>query len=405
MSIFRGTAHLPAAVARDYDFGMSEATKLATDYRTEFADFGDAVYLNVSYHGPLPLASIRAAQEALEWKKLPFRIPDGVHFDLPDRVRGKLARVVGAQPNDVAITTGASAGTASVAAGIDWQPGDEVLIGQREFPLHFSTWLPYERAGKLTRRVISPAGRFITADDYIRAIGPRTKLVSASLVRFDDGARLDAARVAEACHAVGAMLLLDASQCAGAMPISVTDLAADFIVGSGYKWLLGPYGVAFFWVKPEAGERLVTGPLNFMALEGARNFSGLPTENLRAVPGARRWDAAETANFTNLAALDASLDLVLAVGIDAVADHNHALVSQIIERLPGSRCVLASPAERERRGPYVCIAARDPNETPALFEKLRANRIYASLREGSIRISPYLYNTPEQISRAMDLLS
>lgn len=381
------------------------ATKLATDYRSEFADFGDVIYLNVSYQGPLPLAAVRAAHEALEWKMLPFRIPDGLHFDLPDRVRGKIGRIIGAQPDDVAITTGASAGMACVAAGMDWQPGDEVLVGQREFPVHFSSWLPYERAGKLTMRVISPAGRFITADDYIRAIGPRTRIVSASLVRFNDGARLEAARVAKACHAVGAMLLLDASQCAGAMPMTVAELGADFIVCSGYKWLLGPYGTGFFWVAPEADKRLKTGPLNFMALEGARDFSGLPAENLRIVPGARRWDAAETANFTNLAALDASLDLVLAASVDAVARHNHALVSQVIERLAGSCCTLASPAERERRGPYVCIRSRDRSETPALFEKLRANGVIVSLREGSIRIAPYLYNTPEQISRLMDLLS
>lgn len=384
---------------------MTNATKAATDYRTEFADFGDAIYMNVSYQGPLPLAAVRAAEEALKWKMLPFNIPDGLHFDLPDRVRTKIAQIIGAEPDDVAITTGAGAGSACVAAGIDWQPGDEVLIGQREFPIHYSSWLPYEGAGKLNMRVISPASRFITADDYVRAIGPRTRIVSASLVRFDDGARLDAARVAKACHAVGAMLLLDASQCAGATPLTVAELGADFVVCSGYKWLLGPYGAGFFWVAPEAGKRLQLGPLNYQALEGARNFAGLPVENVRAVPGARRWDAAETANFTNLAALDASLDLVLAVGVDTVADHNHALVSQIIERLPGSRCTLASPAERERRGPYICIAGRDPTETTALFEKLRANRIFVSLREGAIRISPYLYNTPEQISYLMDLLS
>jgi len=384
---------------------MNPATELAIDYRKEFADFGDVIYLNVSYQGPLPLTAVRAAEKALKWKMLPFNIPDALHFDLPDRVREKIARIIGAQPDDVAITTGASAGAACVAAGVDWRPGDEVLIGQREFPIHYSSWLPYERAGKLAMRKVSPAGRFITADDYIRAIGPRTRIVSASLVRFNDGARLDAARVAEACHAVGAMLLLDGSQCTGAMPMTVAELGADFIVCSGYKWLLGPYGTGFFWVAPEAGERLTTGPLNFQALEGARNFSDLPAESLRVVPGARRWDAAETANFTNLAALDASLDLVLAAGVDAVACHNQALVGQIIDRLLGSRCVLASPAERERRGPYVCIAGRDPSETAALFEKLQANRIFVSLREGAIRIAPYLYNTPEQISRMMDLLA
>ncbi|MGA9632497.1 MAG: hypothetical protein WBQ63_13800, partial [Candidatus Acidiferrales bacterium] len=89
---------------------MANATQLATDYRKEFADFGDAIYMNVSYQGPLPLASVRAAEEALKWKMLPFNIPDSAHFDLPDRVRTKIARIIGAQPDDVAITTGAGAG-------------------------------------------------------------------------------------------------------------------------------------------------------------------------------------------------------------------------------------------------------------------------------------------------------
>ena len=260
-----------------------------------------------------------------------------------------------------------------------------MLIGQREFPIHYSRWLPYERAGKLAMRKVSPAGRFITADDYIRAIGPRTRIVSASLVRFNDGARLDAARVAEACHAVGAMLLLDASQCVGAMPMAVEELGADFIVGSGYKWLLGPYGTGFFWVAPEAGERLTTGPLNYQALEGARNFSDLPAESLRVVPGARRWDAAETANFTNLAALDASLDLVLAAGVEAVACHNQELVSQIIERLPGSRCVLASPAERERPGPTSASPAA-PRTRQQRFSKAAGE---SHLRQPARRLHPY----------------
>ena len=79
---------------------MNPATQLAIDYRKEFADFGDVIYLNVSYQGPLPLTAVRAAEEALKWKMLPFNIPDGLHFDLPDRVREKIARIIGAQPED-----------------------------------------------------------------------------------------------------------------------------------------------------------------------------------------------------------------------------------------------------------------------------------------------------------------
>ena len=131
-------------------------------------------------------------------------------------------------------------------------------------------------------------------------------------MRFDNGARLDARRVAQACEKFGAALLLDISQCAGAMKLDMRELGAAMAVCSGYKWLLGPYGTGFFWVANEWIERLTLGSVYFMALEGARNFHALPVENQQPVPGARRWDSAETANFTNLAAFDSSLDLLFA---------------------------------------------------------------------------------------------
>ena len=170
-------------------------------------------------------------------------------------------------------------------------------------------------------------------------------------------------------------------------------------------WLSGPYGTGFFWIAEEWIERLPLGAVYFMALEGARDFHALPMSNWRPAPGARRWDAAETANFTNLAAFDSSLDLMLRIGSGAVELFIDALVNQIIDGLPRTNCVLASPAEREGRGPYVCISARDPEETPALYEKLRAAKISVSLRGKALRIAPHIYNTPEDISRLMKVLS
>ncbi|HUJ30654.1 MAG TPA: aminotransferase class V-fold PLP-dependent enzyme [Candidatus Acidoferrum sp.] len=375
------------------------------DYRREFADFEGVAYLNIANQGPLPLASARASQAAIEAKKLPHRISDNLYFDLPDRVREKIARLIGAVPDEIAVTTGASAGLAAVAAGIDWQPGDEVLVARDEFPAHLAAWLPYENAGKLRVRVLTPRGRFISAEDYVEHIGPRTRVVSASLVRYNDGARLDAARVAQACHAANAALLLDISQCAGAVPMSVRDLRADFAVSSAYKWLLGPYGTGFFWVAREWTDRLRCGPLYWQALEGARDFHSLTLGNLRAAAGARRWDSPETASFVQLAALDASLEFLLKVGTEAIAAHNDALMSEIIDRLPRDRCALATPAERDRRGPYVCVAARKPEKTAQLLEQLREAQIIVSLRENALRISSHLYNTPEHVERLVKVLS
>jgi selenocysteine lyase/cysteine desulfurase len=375
------------------------------DWRKEFAEFDDVTYLDAATQGPLPLASAQAAKEALEWKKLPFLIPNGTYFNLPDRIRASIGKIIHAEPDDIALTAGASAGFAAVAAGIDWKKGDEVIVARGEFPAHFATWLPYEKAGKLRVKVIASAERFISADDYLSAISARTRIISASLVRFDNGARLDAKRVADACHAAGALFLLDASQCAGALPIDVGATGADFLVSSGYKWLLGPYGTGFFWARREWSDRLRDGPVYWQSLEGADNFHGLPLDGLRVRAGARRWDSPETASFTNLAAFDASLNLVNSVGTDKIYEHAASLSRLAAERLPMDRCVLASPSNGERRGQFVCVAARTPEKTADLFKKLRKEKIVVCLREGVLRISPHIYNTEHDVLRLIAAMS
>ncbi|HYS22484.1 MAG TPA: aminotransferase class V-fold PLP-dependent enzyme [Candidatus Eisenbacteria bacterium] len=376
-----------------------------TDWRKEWFEIEDATYLNAAGQGPLPRVALHAAGQALEWKKFPHTIPDSVYFDLPNRVRTSLAKLIGGAAEEIAITTGTSSGLAAVAAGLDWRPGDEVLIARGEFPAHFTTWLPMQASAQLKVIVVEPRGRFLTADDFIAQIGPRTRLVSASLVRFDDGARLDAAKVARACHDAGALLLLDVAQCAGALPIDVRALGADFVAASGYKWLLSPYGTGFFWARAELIERMRVGPFYWMALEDAEKFHTLSTGVYNLAKGARRWDSPETASFSNLAAMDASLALLLRIGVEAVWEHTQRLTAMMIDRLPRDRYVLASPGSADARGPYACVAARKPDMTAQLFERLRAAQVFVSLREGALRISPHLYNSERDIDRLLTVLA
>jgi selenocysteine lyase/cysteine desulfurase len=371
------------------------------DWRKEWFEFDDTTYLNVAEQGPIPRVAIRAVQTAMEWKKFPHTIPSSAYFDLPNRVRTSIARLIGGQPEEIALTTGASSGIAAVANGLDWRADDEVLIAKGEFPAHFATWKPMEALGRLRVKLVSPRERYITADDFIAAISPKTRLVSASLVRFDDGSLLDAERVARACHEAGALLLLDASQCAGAMPIDAVKLGADFIAAAGYKWLLGPYGTGFFWAPSEQIEKMPVGPFYWMALDGAEKFHSLSlsVEEAKPARGARRWDAPETASYFNLAALDASLEFLLQVGTDTIAAHNRRLIAEMFERLPRDRCVPASPADASRRGPYGCFAARTAEKTAALYGKLRKNNVIVSLREGHLRIAPHLFNTERDLDK------
>ncbi|HLQ00451.1 MAG TPA: aminotransferase class V-fold PLP-dependent enzyme [Candidatus Limnocylindria bacterium] len=377
------------------------------DWRKEWFEFEDTTYLNLAGQAPMPRTSIRAAQAAIEWKKYPHQKLDSTFFEVPNRIRASVARLVGGKPEEIAITTGASTGMAAVAYGLSWKPGDEVVTAKGEFPLQYTAWKPMEEREGVKLKIVSPRERFITADDLLAAMTAKTRLVSVSLVRFDDGSLLDAARVAAACHAQGALLLLDISQCCGAMTLEPEKLGADFMVCAGYKWLLGPFGTGFFWAKSEHIGNMRPGPFYWMAVAGSDNFSALSFDDPKPAPAAKRWDTAEAASYFNfnLVAMDVSIDFVVRVGPDTVAAHNRKLIDQMYERLPKDRCVPASPLDATHRGPYGCFAARSPEKTAALYDTLRKAGVITSLRQGSIRVSPHLYNTERDIDRLISVVT
>jgi cysteine desulfurase/selenocysteine lyase len=381
------------------EFMATATTSPITDYRQEWFEIEDATYLNLAAQSPMPKVAHRAVQTAIEWKKFPHRIADSAYFEVPNRIRASIAKLIGASSEEIALTTGASTGMSAVAYGLTWKPGDEVLTARGEFPLQYTTWKPMETRADIVMKVVAPRDRFITADDFLSAMTPRTRLVSVSLVRFDNGVLLDAARIAAACHAQGALLLLDVSQACGAVPLDVNALRADFMVCAGYKWLLSPYGTGFFWARNEHTDKMRPGPFYWAAAEGAEDFHSLAFENPKPVRGARRWDMAETSNYFNFAAMDASLQFVLQFGPEAVEAHNRKLIDLLFERLPKDRCVPASPLNSAQRGPYGCFAARTPEKTAELYHKLMKEKIITSLREGNIRVSPHLYNSERDIDR------
>ena len=378
-----------------------------TDWRQEWFEIEDATYLNLAGESPMPKVAIRAVQAALEAKKNPHHKADSTFFEVPNRIRASLAKLIGGKPEEIAVTSGASAGVAAVAYALTWKPGDEVITAKGEFPLQYTTWKPMEEREQLKLKIVSPRERFITADDLIAAITPRTRLVSVSMVRYDDGSLLDAARVADACHKQGALFLLDASQSCGAIPMDVNQLGADFIVSAGYKWLLGPYGTGFFWAKSEHLNIIRPGPFNWMAVAGSDNFAALNFEDPEPAPSAKRWDSPEWASYFNfnLAAMDVSVDFVVRMGPELVAAHNRKLIELMFERLPKDRFVIASPLDAARRGPYGCFAARSPEKTAQVYQHLRKENVVVSLREGNIRVSPHLYNTERDIDRLISVVT
>ena len=378
-----------------------------TDWRQEWFEFEDATYLNLAGQSPMPKVSLRAIQSAIADKKYPHHRTDSVFYEVPNRIRANIAQLIGAKSEEIALTTGASAGVTAVAYALDWKRGDEVIVAAKEFPLQYTIWKPMEERVGLKVKIVSPRDRFLDADDLIGALTPKTRLVSVSHVRFDDGSLLDAKRLAAACHAQGALLLLDVSQSCGAIPMNVRELGADFIVCAGYKWLFGPFGTGFFWIKHELLSSMLPAPFYWMAVAGSDNFAKLDFANPRPEDSAKRWDAPEWASYFNfnLAGFDASIEFVLRMGAETVERHNRGLIELMFARLPKDRCVPASPLDAAKRGPYGCFAARTPEKTVALYHKLRSENVIVSLREGNIRVSPHLYNTERDIDRLIAVVT
>ncbi len=380
-------------------------TEKAVDWREEFWGMDERVFLDCANQGPFPRATIRAVEQALELKKYPERLTAEHYFELPQQARAGLAKLIGAEPGEIALTNGASDGINAVANGLEWKAGDEIVLPAREFPANYFAWKHLEERGVQVREVEPADGRFVAADDLLAALTEKTRLVAASYVGYADSNRIDLARVGQACRARSIPLVVDASQAVGALAFTVEELRCDFLVAAGYKWLFSPYGTGFFYARQEWQQRLKVRDIRWLAVEGAENFNQLPRQNWRLVPDARRWDSVEVSNWLNLSAFKTSVEFLLRVGVSEIERHVRRLCDHLVDRLPRDRCVLRSPAEPARRGPYVCVAARSAEKTRALWDTLRQRNIFVSLRADALRVAPNIYNREWEIDRLLAVLA
>src|SRR6266849_2614021 len=379
--------------------------KQSIDWKNEWFPIEDATYLNFAAHAAIPSVALNAVQVSVAAKSRPHIVDDQSFFSVAQSLRQSLATLIGASPDDIALTTGAGAGLATVAYALKWSAGDEVIIAGGEFPVHYATWKPMEAREGITVRITHPEGQFIQSGDLIAAMTPQTRVISVSHVRFDDGSILDASSLAAACKKNGTLLVLDVSQSCGAIPMDVRSLGADFIVCAGYKYLLSPWGTGFLWSKPENLDSLRPGPYNWLS-QGVESFARLNFVDPEPAPTLSRWDSAEAAtiyNF-NLTVMEASAKFVLDASPALIRDHNQALINYFFERLPeGDR--LASPRQASQRGVFGCIEVGSRGDTEFLYQTLRDERFVIALREGKIRVAPHLLNSTQDIDRLLVVMA
>jgi selenocysteine lyase/cysteine desulfurase len=370
------------------------------DFRSQFADFGETAYLNCAYQGPFPLSAAARAQEAIELKCRPERMTPAEYFDLPRRVRACLARIVGADGEEIALTSGATQGIGIVAAGLNLQPRDEVIVADSNFPSNLFTWLHMRHRG-VSVHVLKTDSKPVEPDHLARRITPRTKVVALDWVSYSTGARIDLAALGEIAHRQRAIFVVDGTQGVGALEVNLHDLPVDVMVVAAYKWLLGPYGSGFVCVKRELLNRLDLEVVNWLSVRGAEDFDSLPVEQFALPREARIFDVPETANFLNLYALEASLNFVVASGVSTVTDHCVRLLNHTAEVLKAKRYTLLTHGRSQLPSTILSFRAASSGATEQLHQELKARHVEVSLRHGMIRVSPYLYNNDQDVERLL----
>ncbi len=378
---------------------------MTSPWRDDFGPFDGRVWLNCAHQGPLPRAAAAAAQEAIAWKLAPHHLTTERFQEVPRRLRQALGRLLGVSPDDVVLGNSASYGLHLLANGIPWRPGDEVLLVAGDFPSDLLPWLALEKKG-VTLRFLEPRGPVLEADELLPHLTAASRLLCLTWVHSLTGGAVDLDALGAACRERGVRLVVNASQGVGARPLDLARAPVDALLGVGFKWLCGPYGTGYCWLRPDLRESLEYNQAYWLAMQTADDLAHQPpVPTPRTDLGARRYDVFGTANFFNFKPWAAAVEYLLAQGVAAVAEHDQRLVARLLDGLDPERYRVLSPRQGERRSTLVYLSHRDPGRNRGIYEGLKAQGIDPAFRRGALRFSPHLYNTDQDIDRALAALA
>jgi len=310
-----------------------------------------------------------------------------------------LANLLGVSPENVALTKNTSHGVSIIADGYKWQPGDEVVFADCEYPANSYPWLAQQDRGVVCKIVKTADDGTVPIERYREAMSSRTKVVAVSWVQFSTGFRNDLKALADLAHEFGARILVDVIQGLGALPIDLTALGIDYAATGSQKWLIGPLGVGGLYIKPDALDdiRLVN-----MGAGSVKNVIAFEPLGLDPKPNAMRYEEG-TPNVMGILGLTASISMLQEAGAENIAEAIEAVTSYAMLRLEDSGYRVLSPRPWESRAGIVLF--QHPIFTnEEIMAALAASKINVVARGGKVRFAPHFYNTTEDIDRAISAL-
>ena len=302
-------------------------------------------------------------------------------------IRERVGRFVGARPEEIAFLRNTGDGANVIARGLEWRPGDEIVLCDNEFGSNVMPWVALREYGVVLRFIRTPHER-MTPERLRATLTSRTRVVAVSWVSFLDGYRHDLPALAEVAHAGGALFCVDAMQALGAFSIDVKSAGIDALYAGGAKWLLAIPGVSFLYIDAALTDRLAVRWRGWKDVEDMWNF--LDYDQAFA-PGAARFEGG-TQNFLGMAALETSIDVLDEAGVDRISAHVLALTDHLVEGLRRIGAEIDS-----ERGPSVSsgiVTFRIPGADPIeLGRRLGRSNVVTTYRQNGIRVSPYGHNT------------
>jgi selenocysteine lyase/cysteine desulfurase len=368
--------------------------------RAEFPWADETVYLNHASIGPLPERT-RLALEAFNRRRaMPFRLPDRDLFGTLTESRRLIAHLIGATPDEIGLTVNTSFGLGVIARALPLAPGDVVVVSDREFPANVYPWIRLREQGITVELIPTTAGGWPDEARLLERIqDPRVRALAVSLVQFSNGYLVDLAGLSAATRRTGAWLIVDAIQGIGQLPLDLSRIEVDMLACGGQKWLLSPWGSGFVYVRRPLIAQMSPSVTGWMAFEGTDDLTRLTAYADTLRDDGRRFELA-TLPYQDFAGMNASLGLILELGVERIQAHLQRLHQPVLAWAERSGAPVTSPRGVHGSG-IACLA---PENVTDVHRRLKAARIICSLREGAIRLSPHGYNTVEEMERVTAVL-
>lgn len=368
--------------------------------REEFPITRRGIYFDHATFGPHPARYVRRASELLA-RMSTDGLPDlfSLSQEGIDGVRAKAARLFNCPPDQVGFTSSTSQGVSLVAEGLPWREGDEVIVYELDHPSGVLPWLNLHPLG-VRVKILADRGRSgFDPADVEALVGPRTRVVSLSLVNFAHGARAGIEAVAALCRAREIWLVVDAIQGAGALRIDAQALGADVLSAHGYKWLLSGFGLGLCCFSERALAELRVARVGWKSIRDPFNVERVLDFQREFAEGARRFEPSFPP-LPQVFAMGEVLDLFLELGPEAIEARVLALAKRLVEGLQENGYQVVGPQAGGPRSAIVSVVADD-----RLREVCEELKLVCATREGRTRLSPHFYNSEDEIDSLLSALA